>query len=448
MTTTPESWDDVGCLRLKVNCISQAVENVQKGQQEQAFSHGQNLSAVSQLQAATQELKAELALLHAQNQVEKKEACRTKVGVIIALILISCVLALQAFMIYTGAVTGLTQRNTMNHPKEPHTPQSQILNHEAEGLSNDAWKTNRDDHKASEVTAPMPANEDKQRKMRNDLQLKQNSVINGAAVQPQYLEGQTIDKRKQQLGSVWMDPQMVATETKKKASTSWNGAEKRVPETTHPSELEELQSSIDSEGRADLGSESAHEDARQDAKDVEDKDSKEREDLEEIKQVKGDLSQPLPFQIMNPDNAEELMSLSQNGLFWVCFPPTALEKSVKAYASAFNEVARSQKWRIYSFCYLDTNRLKQDYTDHFCHDIRQITFVLEKNSAANSGSKHTPFSKNAESDFEEFHRDTGSPAWFKRTFPPDQDIHASLIEQFLNDVHSGKIPEIINHIDL
>lgn len=82
MTSTPESWDDVGCLRLQVDCVSQKVEDVQTGL------------------AVVQKLKDEVARLQMQEREQRKERYQMKICSIIAAFLFSCVLAVQIFMIY------------------------------------------------------------------------------------------------------------------------------------------------------------------------------------------------------------------------------------------------------------------------------------------------------------------------------------------------------------
>lgn len=145
---------------------------------------------------------------------------------------------------------------------------------------------------------------------------------------------------------------------------------------------------------------------------------------------------PLPFQMMS----NKVLQRSIHGVFWVCFPPKTLKQSVKKYASVFNEVASSPRWKIYPFCYLDTRDLDNKYKQHLCDDISKITFVMEKSSAVASGNKHSTRPQHG-TDF--------LSSWkFKRVFGPDQTIKASLVEDFLNDVHTGKLPEVMASGDL
>lgn len=415
MTSTPESWDDVGCLRLKVDSISQRVEDVHKGQHLQAAS---NDLTVLQLQAVTQELKAELA-------EQKKEACRMKVCVVITLVLFACVLAFQACTIHGEFSTGLTRQRMINNPEDLRGPQSRAL-------------------VSTTLVSAEQANKDK--KVRNDLQPKQNQVTQDDEKQLLGEESslKMDDKTKQAMSGRkrWKEAQTAAKDENKKnkhlgeemqkPSASWNMMEQQEPEAKRTPALEVLGSSIDSEGRPQIGAKSAQGDpldGRESAKDAEDEDSEEGEDSEDGYQPTDEpRDKVMPFQIMKPETASELLKWSRHGVFWVCFPPNALEELVKKYTSVFNEVARSQKWRMYPFCYLDTSRLGF-YTDHFCDDIKKITFVLEMNEAVDFGRKAEP------------------PAWitsifFKRTFQPDQEIKTSLIDQFLADIHSGALPEI------
>lgn len=167
-----------------------------------------------------------------------------------------------------------------------------------------------------------------------------------------------------------------------------------------------------------------------------------------------------PFQIMS----NKVLKWFSFGVFWVCFPSNARARSKKKYAPVFIEVARSQKWPVYPFCHLDVTHTLDGtskgtelfYEDHFCDDVDKITFVMqmEKRGDGVSNSKHassphgeTPilsqFGECSDAMIESpawFIMD--SPAWFKRTFPPDQDIQASLVEEFLNDVYSSKVQEV------
>lgn len=147
------------------------------------------------------------------------------------------------------------------------------------------------------------------------------------------------------------------------------------------------------------------------------------------------LVDPLPFQMMNT----EVLERTDRGVFWVCFPPEILEQSIRKYASVFNEVARSPKWRVYPFSYLDTKYLNQKYDVHFCNDLTKITFVLEKKS--DHPSKHSSGPRDGTSADSLTDMLVEQPAWFTRTLPSDQDIQESVVENFLEDVHSGKLQE-------
>jgi hypothetical protein len=91
MTATPEVWDDVGGLRLQVDCMSQKVDEVEKGL---AAFHGLTDSQL-------QKLKDEILLIHADGQREQnKERCQMKVCIIIISVLLGCALARLAWVDY------------------------------------------------------------------------------------------------------------------------------------------------------------------------------------------------------------------------------------------------------------------------------------------------------------------------------------------------------------
>lgn len=160
-----------------------------------------------------------------------------------------------------------------------------------------------------------------------------------------------------------------------------------------------------------------------------------------------------------PDDQRKLSSpikktTGSHGVFYVCFPATALEQYVKKHAQVFLEVARSRKWNVYPFCWLN-----EVDAEHFCDDTTKITFVLEKSRSdpismqigvdahSNSPRDQIP-SQNSFNDCfnlydqEEKWFNIEDPVWNRRLFSPEQDISPSLIENFLVDVHSGKLQEV------
>jgi hypothetical protein len=153
---------------------------------------------------------------------------------------------------------------------------------------------------------------------------------------------------------------------------------------------------------------------------------------------------PLPFQMLpwQSDVSQEVLRMqevvkrSAEGTFWVCFPPSTQEQSVEKYAQVFNTVASGQKWKKYPFVWLNTHVLNARYEDHFCDDIEKVTFVIEK-----KGSRIVDPDSKPESAIST-HLGFESPVWFRRVFPSDQHIQVSLVEEFLNDVESGKVPEL------
>jgi hypothetical protein len=145
---------------------------------------------------------------------------------------------------------------------------------------------------------------------------------------------------------------------------------------------------------------------------------------------------PLPFQMLDGDDPgyEEVMKRSEYGVFWVCFPSNAIKSYVEKYAPIFNKIATSRKWRMYPFVYLDTTRLDEKYNHHFCDDITKITFGMEKTNDMVSGNQQEAY----------FLSDGRHPeSYFRQEYPPDQDITTSVVEEFLNNVHSGKLRKIV-----
>jgi len=144
---------------------------------------------------------------------------------------------------------------------------------------------------------------------------------------------------------------------------------------------------------------------------------------------------PLPFQMLDGSdpNYQEVMKRSGYGVFWVCFPSNAIQSYVNKYAPIFNKVASSRKWRMYPFVYLDTTSLNKKYNHHFCNDVAKITFVMEKTNEAVSDNQQVTY----------FLSDKRHPeSYFRQEYPPDQDITTSAVEEFLDNVHSGKLQKI------
>eukprot|EP00746_Dinoflagellata_sp_MGD_P149466 gnl/MRDRNA2_/MRDRNA2_81491_c0_seq3.p1 gnl/MRDRNA2_/MRDRNA2_81491_c0~~gnl/MRDRNA2_/MRDRNA2_81491_c0_seq3.p1 ORF type:complete len:500 (-),score=114.29 gnl/MRDRNA2_/MRDRNA2_81491_c0_seq3:44-1543(-) len=499
MTTTPESWDDVGCLRLQVNCISQNVEDVQLH-----VSQLQKLSDQLVL-AQEQEKKKE----RCREQEQKKERCHMKIFIVATAGLFGCLLAMMAcvlvllYTIYAGSAPRLTQ-----------------------SLSDEVWKPYVGDFKASEATTLMGND------VRNGQQLRQNGAVAVLEAAKELLaERDNLDEMLQATKKLLAEHQHLAREntdertektvtmlkhwdearkaTAANPSYSWTVVEEKElgSNQTHEPETRSAhhpRSSADAGGRIQTAANSLDDDpqgVREDAQDTRGNDFNEREghdDGEQTREEPGnkkslspsiDLSAaasvpaegekleaieatqdkpsakpkaptdkaqsptiksksptskakpptakakpkakhdmralpPLPFQLLGWAHSEasnEVLKRARHGMVWVCFPANAFEQSVKTYAPVFNEVARSQKWRMYPFVYPDTRQMER-YSEHFCDDVKKITFVMEKWS-----------------DVSEV---------FRRVFEPDQVIQASLVEEFLNDVHSGKLPEISAKGDL
>eukprot|EP00746_Dinoflagellata_sp_MGD_P039571 gnl/MRDRNA2_/MRDRNA2_19549_c0_seq1.p1 gnl/MRDRNA2_/MRDRNA2_19549_c0~~gnl/MRDRNA2_/MRDRNA2_19549_c0_seq1.p1 ORF type:complete len:474 (+),score=89.81 gnl/MRDRNA2_/MRDRNA2_19549_c0_seq1:99-1520(+) len=466
MTSTPESWDDVGCLRLQVGCTSQVVEDLQFN-----FSQFQKLSEeqILEQQKAIRQIKLLLA---------------TTTGVC------ACVLVVLVMLCCTPHITLLTT----------FSESAPVL---TSWLSDTARKMHRHEFKALEpITTPtMQRNNDtlwNLRNLRTIQQLKQ-TPINDAVLkhlqaaeellqEHHHLEIENRGERAEKILSSLARLGEIHVAAKEVPSTSWKGIENNQSE---PKQTTKLQGSsgqnIQSVARDEEHIQRVMKSFAEDSEEVREgtEGSKEthvdegdgRDKVEAFGEhpvqkpggnnlgaalsegsaegnqhavIKATPSSsadhemstlpPLPFQLMSsfvPN--EEVEQRSSHGLFWVCFPPSSLELNIKRYAQVFNEVAQSKEWRMYPFVYLDTRVLKR-YGDHQCNDVNQITFVMEKKSNSVSDSKRSPTELSP--DVWTFNSNWYNPVWFKRVFRPDQVIQPSLVKKFLDDVHSGKLPQI------
>lgn len=369
MTTTPEPWDDVGCLRLQVNCISQKVEDVQKGLT--AF-HGLN-------DAQLKKLSYEVALIHAQDQEQRSgrwqlKACGIATPLLLGcvLALLACVFALQMFMIYTGLGPRLTQR-----------------------LSDEAWRAPPDD-----LTFSL---------------------------------GESAERHLGETNAT-------------KRLTSWTGGDDNQPLLEA---FQTLQSEVQNDQHPHISSdtdgvaESVNISYAEDSGEVEG----DNHDVNDLHTEGVIASSSDPQEVGGHERLP-------HGVFWVCFPSSSLDQNVKKYAQVFGEVAH-RKSMVYPFCHLDTRKSNSD--ELLCDDVSKITFVLEKEMTTNVASDSTPSQVSREEHIERSSfRDCldawmDFPSWFtfkssarfRRVFSADQDIQASLVDQFLDDVYSGKLQEAV-----
>jgi hypothetical protein len=352
MTATPESWDDVGCLRLQVDCVSQKVENDVGCLRLQVDCVSDK---VENFQLQFQKLSDQLAL--ARQQEQKKERCEVKVCIIFAAVLFGCVLALLAcglalwlYMTFGGSESRMIQR-----------------------LSDEVWTMHVDEFKASGATtlAIRDAHKPKQKPV-TDAVTKLKELL---AEQRRLEEAEKATKEK------------YSTDTKELVDSTTTKTFEDHEMTTLP---------------------------------------------------------PLRFQMWSVQSnlkaSTEVLKRARRGMFWVCFPATDLKQFVKTYTPVFNNVAHSQTWRMYPFVYLDTRKI-ETYYEHFCDDISKVTFVMEKRSEVIADNKNTS-SRIAPGNMKWVKSETRNPMWFRRVFEPDQVIQAPLVEEFLHDVHSGKLPEM------
>jgi len=423
-----------------------------------------------------------------QEQEQKNQRCLRD---IIALLL-GCVLALlfvicMIFMIYTM----LTQKLS-DEPSEATTllPATFILN--ASGFGG---------HINLNLLVPVTrTSKYERRSFRNDQPLKHQAVSNALVkrkVEDEVLteqersEREDIEQQTEKMNMIefekmmrrqkrWEEPRKDA---KSNPSTSGIIVVERESEPKLTPELE-VQSaqlpraSVDAEGRTQRVINEDPESARADAEDAEDRDSDEREDHEDLwnkpidvgvvtedpaegerrESIKAALDKTSPFTDHNMRTSPPLPYQS-HGVVWVCFPAGTFQHDVEKYAPVFTEIARSQRWMVYPFCFVDTRKLEDDeYGEHFCDNVKKLTFVMEKSTSTPVSEVEDMYSSTsyipAQTRFDECrHYMETSPEYFRpiktskqsvhrRTFQPDQDIQASVVEDFLNDVHSGKLPEV------
>lgn len=392
MTSTPESWDDVGSLRLKVDCVSQRI--------------GLNDSQL-------QKLRDEMMLIHAQEQEQKKkERFQMKVCVvcsILAAVLFGCVLTLQIVMIWSGLAPKLSQ-----------------------GLVHEAWKTHLDDFKASEVP--------------NITLLLTHTVTPKLEVQgAQHIQSSTDAEGRTQIVAKRAEetPEDAQDKDSDEAEDHEDGEQSR----DEPVKKTRLSPPIDL--RPSLPGDPAEGERHASINATQGKPSSLADRMWALPSFTS-----LPFKIMS-DKVAEKQSTDSHAVFYVCFPPSTFEQNVKKYARVFNKVARHQKRMGYTFCYMDTRLIDTD-NDRFCHDLDKITFALEKSNGeiptdsrfqrcSEVYSEYITYTLMRSTQLDSLRpwfsgQSSGS---FRRTFSPDQEIRVSLIEEFFHDVHSGKLQEAL-----
>eukprot|EP00746_Dinoflagellata_sp_MGD_P013939 gnl/MRDRNA2_/MRDRNA2_130343_c0_seq1.p1 gnl/MRDRNA2_/MRDRNA2_130343_c0~~gnl/MRDRNA2_/MRDRNA2_130343_c0_seq1.p1 ORF type:complete len:418 (-),score=76.81 gnl/MRDRNA2_/MRDRNA2_130343_c0_seq1:11-1141(-) len=353
MTATPESWDDVGCLRLQVECISQKIQKVEDVQQGMTA-----FNSLSDWQL--QKLKDEVVLLAAKEN-QKNERCQTRAILFgcflcstVTAVLFGCVLTLQVFIInqmYAGSGPRLFQRlsNEVMKLNDFSTSMASTLVQAEQAIQGKQGNSSNDEKVGH--------------KLREIADTKIEKVLSGHSRQEQALK----------LSTVW---KVLADDDKS-------------PEQTQDSQVAPLLETASNKG----------------------------------------------------------LRQSSRVMFYVCFPSSAHEQYVKKFTSVFNEVARKSKWTVYPFCHLDI-RKAGDWNEHLCNDAKKITFVL-KTSRNVTSSEYMEVPSDVEFDdylsmynwFPEWFS-FESPMWFRRMYRPDQNIRVAEIEEFLNDVYSGKLQEV------
>lgn len=396
MTSTPESWDDVGSLRLQVDCISDKL--------------GMNDSQLQKLSDEFALIRAHLA--KAQQQEEKKQRCQMHICGVITAVFLSCVLAPQIYMICTVSA-----------------PKSTVLdmNQNFQKLSDEVWKTFRDDLKASEAELKPSPEPEVQRGWRDQ------KFIDAAG-------------RAERAAGSSTDGPNDSQEAGKDAIDNW---------------FETGKNNADGEQSIKVPGEDKVQFPQINLTVVVSEASSGGEKRESIKAIHDQPSSlanqtmTLPsssFQNMSP----RALKRFNRGVFYVCFPSSALKTKAKKYAQVFQDVSHSRKWMVYPFCYIDAKNLNEIYDERFCDEAQQMTFVLETSrSDLDSSTKNASGPLNEipiQSRFDScLYMYSKSPQWFsitssvrfRRMFPPNQDVQASLVEEFLSDVYSGKLQEVV-----
>lgn len=371
MTATPESWDDVGSLRLQVECMHQ--------------KFGINDSEL-------QKLREKIELIDAEGQEHKRERRRIQVCGILISVFVACVFALQVLVIYNSSASRSTQK-----------------------LVDEVRKSQADDMNASRLNVLLPA--------------------------PKRSKNKTWSQKK------WGKPGKLS---KKKLS---NSTKRKTMEQKEPQESNEKRE-LDVVTASNMEASGSW------------------------KSIDGRKTDRLGENITSSEATDDKLVLSggkllirsSHAVFYVCFPEGNKEWYVKKYTPVFDEVTRSQTRMVYPFCYIDTTRsLNEVFDEHvkfmvrllhlrleqYCDDINQITFIMEKSKNEKLPSNEHPSNPHGEIPSDSsFQNCEGqlmqSPEWFriessaffKRVFPAGHTIQATSIEEFIDDVYSGKLREV------
>lgn len=399
--------------------------------------------------------------MYVREQERKKERCEMKVGVIVTSVLLGCVLALLAcvlamrVMAYTGSAAFL----------------SKVSMDTGLASSDDLWQTHLKDFKSSETSHPPPVTEgnaDKQENVNNMRQLNDLGIRSIQQLQDANMKQKThkeLFADQQHAGAA--APQHVKSRLKYTSDREVRNIQhpqastdtERLARSSH-ADLRDAGEDANNIGARDANVGEARDESEQPGEESrkkqpedlqqpeEESRDEELEDLQgfgmEIDVTSGTTSSvadqiralpPLPFMKMSwpgDANLQEVKTRPWKGVFWACFPASALEWHVKKYTPVFNKVARSQKWRIYPYLYLDTTNLNdvREHVGELCSDVEKITFVLEKATQSSSGTRSESVPT--------------SLAWFRRVFEAGEEINTRLVVDFLKDVHAGKLPAVIS----
>lgn len=462
MTSTPESWNDIGSMRIEIGMNS---TQVQKLKDEIALLHEQQIEG----QLEVQKLRGAITFFHGQ---QSKERCQMKVFFII----LACVLAQHTIVTHFQASPNQSKEETRKpqsarhmadknrpEPVQMQEPESQRAQHPE--LSTDTGtEASVERFAEDDAEHPKEAGEDAQDVKVNDSQAGDHGDQRGEEPKSTpLLEIQSVQHSDAStIESVAQAPVSVSANL-----FNSNGAFDR---SKHQGGA--LKDPKDARGGRNINGNSRESHAVS----------------EQTRDEPGDKKYPsshglgvaLPEDLVEREGQNASTSTQEStltltdkfshGTFWVCFPPDTSPQKIQTYAKVYRDVARRQKRTIYPFCYINSKHVTL-YQDNHCDDVSKIIFVLEVDlrksdivlnrirSAIPMQFSFEDFAKATLSNYEWFMktpmltrlenswgvvRETRleSPVWFRQRFRRDQVIDASVVEEFLNDAFAGNLQAI------
>jgi hypothetical protein len=390
MTTTPEQWDDVGSLRLQVDCISNTVQHVQ--------------DAVAHL--------ARLQAQESEKREQEKEKCPTKAamcGLALCGVIMAFVFGFMLALLTFGFPLPISKIANAGFLSE----QQSVDHHQnADGSLNNLMNSMKRHENWERLLTPNISIDSQE-----DAYNNENDTEIGVKVDVNVTNSET------SLGLIRM-------------AGTWRKKVKELPQEA-PGALEDFPDSLEEDMDEAEGVQQATGEAKNSSGLT-----------QQTVESRGNQSQ-IDRQAHKVNRLR--LRLQSRAAVWVCFPPETYQEKVKRYEGVFVKVARSRRWMVHPFCYLDTRVHDDIYGDHFCGDASQITFVMQKSreEIKVSGKKYAPVKVPNQTKFNECMKymtrypesfDYEHPVYHRRTFLPDQDINATLLEEFLYDAYSGKLP--------